>query len=105
MKVGMVRDVLKIVLPYETLQETILARGWGWTIANWANFVKENLQMLHDAQERRRFALETGKFVQAWPNANDVHMQVLRLVKELAKEPLSVGLLGTSGLDGPQEEA
>jgi hypothetical protein len=105
MKVAMVRDALRIVLPYETVQDALLARGWAWTIANWPTFVKENPSLMHDAPERRRFAIDKGGFVQVWPNENDVHMQVLRLVKELAKEPIPVALLGASGLDTAQEEA
>jgi hypothetical protein len=91
MKVGMLRDLMRITTPYNLLQEALLARKWAWSRESWVEFVRNEKDLLTDAGERKQFAADLGDFVQVWP-ASRHHRQllepVLRTCKGTVGQPL-----------------
>jgi hypothetical protein len=105
MKVGMLTDLLRIALPFNAIQAALTARGWGWTIGNWGTFVKDHPEVLSSMGERTKCAVDEGQFVQVCPNGMDLHHNVYRVARELAKDPIPPVLLGECELDIQHEEA
>jgi hypothetical protein len=105
MKVRMVTELLKVAVPFATLQEALLSRGSAWCLAAWGTFVKEHGELFHDAMDRRKFAIDTGNWKAVWPMKDGRYEEVYRRVREMAREPVPTALVGTSGLDSPQQEA
>jgi hypothetical protein len=70
MKVRMLRELLKIAMPHTMLQEVVIARGAAGYLGNWKTFVKEHPEVLADASERRKFAVEEGNWVQIFTGKN-----------------------------------
>jgi hypothetical protein len=91
MKVGMLRDLMRIVTPFNLLQEAILARGWAWSREVWIDFVRTEKSLSRDAAERKQFAVEMGDFAMIWPSPRpnrQLFEQILQANKGLARKPL-----------------
>jgi hypothetical protein len=104
MKVAMLRDLVRIALPYNLLQESLRVRKWGWTADGWTAFLKDNPQLLADALDRRQTAIELGNFVPVCPTKDSpqkkLFMQIYQTVQIFATSRLPAFLAAVGQPDG-----
>jgi tubulin polyglutamylase TTLL6/13 len=100
MKVGMIRDVLRIACPMQAAQAALLARRWGWTEETWTTFVEENPDILASAKTSRKEAVKASKFVKVFPPKDPDNMifhDVLKKVMELPDDQIEDPEKSTNG--------
>ena len=99
MKVGMIKDVLRIAAPMQMAQAALLARRWGWTEETWTSFVEENPDILSSAKISRKEAVKASKFVKVFPPKDPEDMilhDVLKKVMELPEDQIEDPVKGAN---------
>ncbi|EAX93223.1 Tubulin-tyrosine ligase family protein [Trichomonas vaginalis G3] len=100
MKVGMIKDVLRIACPLQAAQAALLARRWGWTEETWTTFVEENPDVLAACKMSRKEAVKNSKFVKTFPpkeQENMIYHDILKKVLELPEDQIEDPELGKDG--------
>lgn len=86
MKVGMIRDAVKIACPMEQAQIAINSRKWAWEKSSWTNFVKMTPSITAGVAEARDDVLQNSLFERAYPNPenpNSRNWEIARKVGDL----------------------
>ena len=94
MKVGMLKDLMKIACPFQSLQAALLTRRWGWTPETWYSFLDENINILNSIKVSRKEAVKQSKFIKTFPSKdlnnqifNDILKKVLELPDDQIQDP------------------
>jgi len=91
MKVGMLKDLMRIACPMQAAQAALLARRWGWTPETWSVFVDENPIILEAMKISRKEAVKQSKFEKIYPSKDPeckIMEQILQKVMELPDDQI-----------------
>lgn len=100
MKVGMIKDVLRIACPLQAAQAALIARRWGWSEDTWRTFIEENPDVVEACKFSKEEAIRNSKFVQTFPptqEENMVYHDVLAKVLDLPEDQIEDPELGKDG--------
>ena len=87
MKVGMIRDALRIVVPLNKIQSVILARKWSWDIDNWKSFLSQSPELLSSIKIGKENAEKLGRFVKVYPSKGEQQQKYDLILNETLKLP------------------
>ena len=86
MKVGMIKDSLKIAAPLEHIQGIILSKKLGWNDNSWNSFLLSNPHILDQMKNSSETALKLSKYIKILPSEG----KYKNVYQEIEKKVLSL---------------
>ena len=90
MKVGMIRDALRIAAPLQNVQSAVLSRKWSWEIDSWKNFMSQSIELQASIKFAKEEAEKYGKFVKVYPSNGDSQVLFDKIMNTISQLPLPI---------------
>ena len=90
MKVGAIRDAIKLAAPLQHAQMALSARKWAWTEETWKTFVKETPSILEDMEVIRSDVEKNTLFHLAYPSDHPNRAEWDKALEFTRKLPLEI---------------
>lgn len=91
MKVKMIQQALQIAVPLTKAQIALLGHSFGWNKDSWEGYLQAHPEIIKDAREKSKEALEHSNYFKIWPSSDPSRShwkKVLETLDEMPLEPI-----------------